>query len=38
MTGWLLDGKAVGFSTTDKIIYGQHANMHLHLIDADRGR
>jgi hypothetical protein len=31
---WELDGGPVGFSTADKIVYGEHANMHLHVIDA----
>jgi RimJ/RimL family protein N-acetyltransferase len=33
---WELDGAAVGFSTSDKIIYGEQAHMHLHLVEADR--
>jgi RimJ/RimL family protein N-acetyltransferase len=31
---WELDGGPVGFSTADKIVYGEQANMHLHVIDA----
>jgi RimJ/RimL family protein N-acetyltransferase len=35
-TIWLDDERAIGFSTTDKIVFGERANMHLHMIDADR--
>jgi RimJ/RimL family protein N-acetyltransferase len=31
---WELDGGPAGFSTADEIVYGEHANMHLHVIDA----
>jgi RimJ/RimL family protein N-acetyltransferase len=31
---WELDGGPVGFSTADKIVYSEQANMHLHVIDA----
>ena len=31
---WLSDERPVGFSTADKIIFGEQANMHLHVIDA----
>jgi RimJ/RimL family protein N-acetyltransferase len=31
---WELDGGPVGFSTADKIVYGEQAHMHLHVIDA----
>ena len=30
---WLLDDRALGFSTSDKITYGEQANMHLHVVD-----
>ena len=30
---WQANGKAVGFSTADKIAYGEQANMHLHIVD-----
>jgi RimJ/RimL family protein N-acetyltransferase len=30
---WLLDGRAVGFSSCDKINIGSHANMHLHVTE-----
>jgi hypothetical protein len=33
---WELDGVAVGFSTADKIVYGEQAHMHLHIIDPSR--
>lgn len=35
---WRLEGVAVGFSTCDKIVYGERANMHLHVVDAQRRR
>jgi RimJ/RimL family protein N-acetyltransferase len=30
---WLSDDRAIGFSTSDKIIYGEQARMHLHVTD-----
>jgi RimJ/RimL family protein N-acetyltransferase len=33
---WLLDDRAIGFSTSDKIVYGEQANMHLHVTDPER--
>lgn len=33
---WELDGVAVGFSTCDRIAYGEHAFMHLHVVDPER--
>jgi len=30
---WLLDGRAVGFSSCDKIVIGERANMHLHVAE-----
>lgn len=33
---WLFDDEPIGFSTADKIAYGEQANMHLHVIDAHR--
>lgn len=30
---WLGDGVAAGFSTCDKIIFGERANMHLHVLE-----
>jgi RimJ/RimL family protein N-acetyltransferase len=33
---WEDDDVAVGFSTADKIAYGEQANMHLHILEADR--
>jgi RimJ/RimL family protein N-acetyltransferase len=35
---WELDGAAVGFSTADKIVRGEKANMHLHIVDPQRRR
>jgi hypothetical protein len=35
---WLLDGRPVGFSTADKIQFGEQANMHLHIVEPDRRR
>ena len=33
---WLLDDQPLGFSSSDKITYGEQANMHLHVIDPER--
>ena len=33
---WLSDDRPVGFSTSDKIRYGEQANMHLHVIEPGR--
>jgi|SRR5271155_3247303 len=33
---WELDGVAVGFSSADRIVYGEQANMHLHIVDPQR--
>ena len=33
---WLLDEAPIGFSSCDKIKYGQRANMHLHIVKPDR--
>ena len=33
---WLLDDRPVGFSSSDKITYGEQANMHLHVTDPER--
>ena len=35
---WELDGVAVGFSAADKIVYGEQAHMHLHVVDPQRRR
>jgi RimJ/RimL family protein N-acetyltransferase len=32
---WLDGDQPVGFSTADKIVFGQRANMHLHLFQPD---
>jgi len=33
---WLEDGAPVGFSTADKIVFGERANMHLHVLAPER--
>lgn len=33
---WLADDRPIGFSTADKIRFGEQANMHLHVIDPER--
>ena len=33
---WLSDGQPVGFSTSDKIRYGEQAHMHLHVTEPER--
>jgi len=33
---WLSDDRPIGFSTSDKILYGEQANMHLHVSDPER--
>ena len=33
---WLDDDRPVGFSTADKIVFGERANMHLHVLEAAR--
>jgi RimJ/RimL family protein N-acetyltransferase len=33
---WLSDEQPIGFSTSDKIHYGEQANMHLHVTEAER--
>jgi RimJ/RimL family protein N-acetyltransferase len=35
---WELDGAPVGFSTADKITFGEQAYMHLHVMDPDKRR
>jgi RimJ/RimL family protein N-acetyltransferase len=35
---WELDDAVVGFSSADRITFGQVAHMHLHILDADRRR
>jgi RimJ/RimL family protein N-acetyltransferase len=32
---WLLNSRPIGFSTCDKIIRGERANMHLHIVEPD---
>jgi RimJ/RimL family protein N-acetyltransferase len=33
---WLSDERPIGFSSSDKITYGEQANMHLHVTDPER--
>jgi RimJ/RimL family protein N-acetyltransferase len=33
---WLMDNQPVGFSSSDKITYGEQANMHLHVTDPEQ--
>jgi RimJ/RimL family protein N-acetyltransferase len=33
---WLSHDRPVGFSTSDKILYGEQANMHLHVTEPGR--
>jgi RimJ/RimL family protein N-acetyltransferase len=33
---WLSDDKPLGFSSCDKITFGEQANMHLHVVDPAR--
>ena len=35
---WLSNDRPIGFSTSDKIVYGDRANMHLHIVNADNRR
>jgi RimJ/RimL family protein N-acetyltransferase len=35
---WLLDDETVGFSTVDKLRFGDEANMHLHITRPERRR
>jgi RimJ/RimL family protein N-acetyltransferase len=35
---WLSDDSPVGFSTSDRIVYGERANMHLHIVDPEGRR
>lgn len=32
---WLKDDRPCGFSTADRIVFGDRANMHLHIVDPD---
>jgi len=36
LVAWELDGVPVGFSTADKIVVGEEAHMHLHLLKPER--
>ena len=33
---WLMDDQPIGFSSCDKIVYGESATMHLHVLHPDR--
>ena len=33
---WLSEDRPIGFSTSDKIHYGEQANMHLHVTEPER--
>jgi RimJ/RimL family protein N-acetyltransferase len=33
---WLSDGQPIGFSTSDKIRFGEQAYMHLHVTESER--
>lgn len=35
---WELDGETVGFSSADRIVFGQDAFMHLHVLEDDQRR
>jgi RimJ/RimL family protein N-acetyltransferase len=35
MVSWLEDGRIIGFSTTDRITFGERANMHLHIVASE---
>jgi len=35
---WELDGRRVGFSSTDRIVFGQEAFMHLHIVEPQLRR
>lgn len=35
---WLLDGSPVGYSSCDRIEFGQRANMHLHVTQPEQRR
>lgn len=36
LVSWFQDDRFVGFSTADKIVIGERANMHLHVKDPSR--
>lgn len=35
---WELDGEVVGFSSADRIVFGDEAHMHLHILEPERRR
>ena len=32
---WLVNDQPIGFSTSDKIVFGERANMHLHIVKPE---
>src|SRR5258708_1597597 len=32
---WLMNDQPIGFSTSDKIVFGERANMHLHIVEPE---
>lgn len=36
LTVWLDAGRPIGYSTTSHIVFGERANMHLHVIEPER--
>jgi RimJ/RimL family protein N-acetyltransferase len=36
LVAWLSDDRPIGFSTSDRISFGEQANMHLHVVDPER--
>jgi RimJ/RimL family protein N-acetyltransferase len=35
---WELDAEIIGFSSADRIVFGEEAHMHLHILDPERRR
>jgi RimJ/RimL family protein N-acetyltransferase len=35
---WEIDGRPAGWSSADKVVFGQEAYMHLHVLDPERRR
>ena len=35
-TIWCIKGKPIGFSSLDKIMFGERANMHLHIVESNQ--
>jgi len=36
LIAWLLREHVIGFSSADRIVFGDRANMHLHVIDVNQ--